>query len=790
MDVAGGGRAAIGAAGGTAAVGRGPLVLRPPGAGGVQPRRRLRVGIRGKIATVILICMVPVLILGGVFYYARNQERRSLVLRTQQDAAGALVGDVETFLTNAVHAERAAGAAVTSQPYPVIGIVQLFSAIRQNDPAFLSLALAQPDGHVDAADPPGGPQAMVAGHRAFDAVRGGAPSAIGAVGLVNGTPAVEVATGINEHGRLVAVVDGIVDLSQLRTVLPTAFAPDMDGIILDEGGRVVLDLRRPDRPPEAFRSLAAVRAALAGTASSIEGYRDARTGTRELGAAVPIPALGWAAIVLEPEATALGPIRAAATQELLLVLSYAALGLILAWVLGGELSAPILALARGARAIGRGGIGYRVGLRRTDELGELGAAFDEMSAQLKRSVDEMNALQAVSDAALSTVELRRLLPALLQRIVSALGGEGGTVWFVDETTGELAIPAEFDGGRPGSQPTRRLRPGQGAAGRVASGGRTLVIAEREGLRAFDPDLPDGVQSAVGVPLRVGGKVIGVIQVFSRRAREFRPAEVRLLETFADRVALAVDNARAYERQQEIAGVIQQALVPTRGLRLPGLTIAGRYQPSREVGGDFYAVLPLDDGQAGIAIADVAGKGIPAATLSARCRYLLEAFALDRHEPGAVLARLNAVFQRDAVEGMFVSLFYGVLDPAAGTFRFSNAGHHPPLLLPVDAPAPVAVQARGLLLGVDAGARYATAEARVAPGDLLLLYTDGITEARNAQGDQFGEMRLRSLLASLRDAPAEEIADRIMDAVRAWSGSGPSDDQAFVVARLLPAEPAG
>ncbi len=134
-----------------------------------------RLGIRGKIAAVILICMVPVLILGGVFYYARNQERRSLVLRAQQDAARALVADLETFLTNAVHAERAAGAAVASQPYPVIGIMQLFSAIRENDPAFLSLALAQPDGRVDAADPPLTPRATVAGHRAFDAVRRGAP---------------------------------------------------------------------------------------------------------------------------------------------------------------------------------------------------------------------------------------------------------------------------------------------------------------------------------------------------------------------------------------------------------------------------------------------------------------------------------------------------------------------------------------------------------------------------------------------------------------------------------------
>lgn len=746
----------------------------------------LRLGIRGKIAAVILICMVPVLILGAVLYSARNQERRSLLGQAQQDAARALATNVETFFTNAVHAERAAGAAVTSQPYPIAGIVHLFAAIRENDPEFLSLVLARPDGHVEAADTSGDPPSTIASHQAFEAVRGGGASwAIGPPGFVRGVPAAELATGITERGRLVAIVDGIIDLGKLRTVLPTAIAPDMDGVLLDRTGRVALDLRMPDRPPDAFRALPEVRKALAGRPSAIDGYRDLRTGTREIGAAMPVPALGWVAVVLEPESAALGPLRAAAAQELWLVLAYAALGLILAWVLGSELSAPILTLARGARAIGRGGIGYRVGLRRTDELGELGAAFDEMSAQLERYVKEMNALQAVSDAALSTVNLRQLLPALVQQIVSALRSDGGTVWFVDETTGELTVPAEFDGGSSEPPSPRRVQPGQGVVGRVAARGRTLVIAEREALRALDPDLPgEGIQSAVSVPLRVGGRVIGVIQVFSKRPREFRPEEVRLLETFADRVALAVDNARAYERQQGIAGVIQEALVPVPSVHLPGLAIAGRYQPSREVGGDFYAVLPLHDGQAGIAIADVSGKGIPAATLSARCRYLLEAFAMDRRAPGEVLARLNDVFAKGTAGDMFVSLFYGVLDPEAGTFRFSNAGHLPPLLLPVDSSVPVSLDARGLLLGVDAGARYATTEARIAPGDLILLFTDGIIEARNAPGEQFGEWRLRALLEQWRGAQPDEIVDRIMEAVRAWGGNGHSDDQAFVIARVL------
>jgi serine phosphatase RsbU (regulator of sigma subunit)/HAMP domain-containing protein len=742
----------------------------------------VRLGIRGKIAAVILLCMVPLLILGAVLYYERTQERRSLVLRTQQDTARGLAADIEMFMTNAVHAERAAGAAVLSQPYPVGGIVELFAAIRAQDPAFLSLALAMPDGRVEAADPSDDRRTSVDTRPAFASVRSGAEWAIGTPFPVDGHPGVEVATGIREHGRLLAVVDGLVDLSRLTAVF-TTFARETDGIIVDGSGRVVLDLHRPDRPPDAFAQLPPLQKALSGQAVTIEGYRDPLAGTRQLGAAVPVPLLGWAVILLEPESSALEPVRRGATQELGWILAVAGLGLFLAWVLGSELSAPILALARGARAIGRGEIGHHVSTRRSDELGELGTAFNEMSAQLHRYVGEMNALQAVSDAALSTVRLRELLPTLVQQIVSALQGDGGTVWFADDTTGELA-PTGFGAGAAGN--TRRLRPGQGLAGRVAARGRPLAVSHPEALRILDPDLSaQDVRAAVSVPLRAGGKVIGVIQVFSRRTREFQPREVRLLETFADRVALAVDNARAYERQQEIAGIIQEVLLPAPSVRFPGLTIAGRYRPSRDVGGDFYAILPLGGGRVGLAIADVSGKGIPAATLSARARYLLEAFCLDGRAPDEVLERLNAVLTRDADTGMFVSLFYGVLDPEARTLRCANAGHLPPLLLRAGAPGAAPLEARGILLGVDPEARYPVVEMRVEPGDLLVLFTDGITEARNAAGEQFGDGQLAALLASLRHATPEDIVDRVMDFVTRWTSTGPADDQALVIASVLP-----
>jgi sigma-B regulation protein RsbU (phosphoserine phosphatase) len=185
---------------------------------------------------------------------------------------------------------------------------------------------------------------------------------------------------------------------------------------------------------------------------------------------------------------------------------------------------------------------------------------------------------------------------------------------------------------------------------------------------------------------------------------------------------------------------------------------------------------------GLAIADVAGKGIPAATLSARARYLLEAFALDAARPDVVLTRLNRVLAQDA-DSRFVSLFYGILDPPAGRFAFARAGHPPPFLLRAGTAAPMPLEVPGLLLGVKVTAPYETREILIGPGDQLIMFTDGITEARRADGEQFGEQQVSALARVFAGAPPEDVVDRVMDALRAWAGSTPVDDQTIVVVSI-------
>jgi len=744
-----------------------------------------RLGIRGKIAAVILICMIPVLILGVMLFQYRNQGRRDVVQRGHREAARAVASSVQGFLAGAVAAERTVGAAVTSQPYPVSGILQLFAAIQASDRSFLSLILIDRSGRTVAAAP--GPSAVeLEGDPAVAAVRNGNPWAAGPPVWIDNRPTLVVATAIWDASRLNAIVAGRLDLGLLRAVLPPAPAPLADSIVVDTHGRPIIDLRHPERGPEAFRGVDAIQRALAGRAATIDGYWDPLTRTQYLGAAVPIPEIGWVAIAVEPEWSALESARRAAAQELAILLTAVGVGLFLAWVLGRELSAPILALARGARAIGRGELDTRVVLRRSDELGELENAFNDMSRRLAGYVQEMSALQAVSDTALSTVRLGELLPPLVQQVVAALHADQGMIWFLDDRSGDLVQPAGYNGDGAGAG-GRRAR-GQGVAGRVAADARSIVVSDPARLSKLDPELSAaGAFATIGVPLRAGGRVIGVVQVCSSHPREFTSHEVRLLETFADRVALAVDNATAYEREHEIAEIIQQTLLPPKRVRLPGLTVAGRYLASREVGGDFYAVFPLGEDRIGLAIADVAGKGIPAATLSARARYLLEACAVEGQRPDGVLTRLNQLLTQDA-DSRFVSLFYGVLSPRGGRLAFSNAGHPPPFLLRAGERAPVPLEAPGLLLGVEPTAAYVTAEAPIGPGDLLVMFTDGITEARSPDGTEFGDERIGTLLRTLPAVGPEEAADRAMDAVASWAPGSPADDQTIVVVRIDP-EPA-
>lgn len=257
----------------------------------------------------------------------------------------------------------------------------------------------------------------------------------------------------------------------------------------------------------------------------------------------------------------------------------------------------------------------------------------------------------------------------------------------------------------------------------------------------------------------------------------------------NRMAVGLERGRQLEIERQrieselgLARRIQARLLPPGPPALPGLDLAGTSESAREVGGDYYDFLPLEGGRVALVIADVSGKGVGAALLMSAFRASLMSQDLAREPVAAVLARLNRFLHHSVEPGKFVTAFLGVLDGTSGRFVYSNAGHNAPLLVSADG-AVARLEAGGLILGIFEEAGYETGEVTLAPGDRLVLFTDGVTEAMDEHDEQWGEERLVELLRCGAGSDSATLVGRIVEAVRRFEGArGASDDVTLIVAR--------
>ena len=241
----------------------------------------------------------------------------------------------------------------------------------------------------------------------------------------------------------------------------------------------------------------------------------------------------------------------------------------------------------------------------------------------------------------------------------------------------------------------------------------------------------------------------------------------------------------------IAAEIQQSFLPDSITQIEGFQVAAHSVMAKEVGGDFFDVIPLEvvpvgSGKLGIMIADVSGKGIPAALFMALSRIVVRVNATwYATKPGAAIRDANTIISNDSRSGMFVTLFYGLLDSKARSISYVNAGHNPPLLFRISDRSFTELEATGIAMGAMSDAEYTEGHATLSPGDILVLYTDGITEAENARLEMFGTDRLMDVVRASKDLSAQEISQEILGAVKAFTGEHPqSDDITLMVIRSL------
>jgi phosphoserine phosphatase RsbU/P len=277
-------------------------------------------------------------------------------------------------------------------------------------------------------------------------------------------------------------------------------------------------------------------------------------------------------------------------------------------------------------------------------------------------------------------------------------------------------------------------------------------------------------------------IVGVSSELYRRMREHLESRNRELQTSLEHESVQRERR---ERELQQAREIQQSLLPKQIPQVDGFEIDGAWEPAREVGGDYFDVIQLSPAKLGICIADVAGKGVSAALLMANVQAIVRAFATESTSPSNLCARVNSVLCSSISAGKFVTLFYGVLDAVHNTFRYTSAGHLPPILIRADGNAQQLANG-GALLGVFAEWSYEDSLVRLYPGDRLLLFTDGITEAGMEHGEEFGEERVIASAHNSASLSTKEVKTSLLDEVRKFSASPMEDDATLIVISALTA----
>jgi phosphoserine phosphatase RsbU/P len=299
---------------------------------------------------------------------------------------------------------------------------------------------------------------------------------------------------------------------------------------------------------------------------------------------------------------------------------------------------------------------------------------------------------------------------------------------------------------------------------------------------------------MAVPLQTDDNVLGMLYVDSLdSSRRFMREDLELLTVLANVAAIRIEGQRLQETEaarrrlaEELAQAaeIQRQFLPVAPPDVRGLALAGHSVSCRAVGGDYYDYLRHAGGRVGVLIADVCGKGLPAALLMMGFQARVQVLAEECEAPAELARKLNRGLSAGRTEQPFVSFFFVSVDPASGQLRYCNAGHNPPILLREGGDAEL-LKKGGPVLGILPEAQHAEGTAVLGPGDVLLLYSDGLTEAAAPDGQEFGEDRLLALLREERHLSVAELSSRISDAVQRWmAGTPAADDITFVLARRV------
>lgn len=424
---------------------------------------------------------------------------------------------------------------------------------------------------------------------------------------------------------------------------------------------------------------------------------------------------------------------------------------------------------------------------------ELGAVLERTLDSERRAARQLRGLYEISHSFAESLSLQATLDAVAKTMVELFDIDAAAIRMPDERGETLATRALHvaDPNLRGPAETILRRP-QPLTAPLAQGllrSKKAVMLTPETLAPSDahqllaPFLRQGSTAAV-LPLATPGEVLGTLTLLSLDpTRPLGRETVETATTLTAQAALAIDNARLYQQQKDFSETMQRSLLPRVLPAVAGLDVGHVYQSAArvDVGGDVYDFLALDGDRLAVVIGDVLGKGIQAAADMAMAKFSFRALARSHPEPSDFLANANDVVIEEIEPGKFITMLYVVLDPVAGEVACASAGHPPVRIVsPYGRVREVAV--RGLALGIEPGQTYPAERIRLERGSTVVLYTDGVLEARR-DGELYGEQRLERLLAARGMLPAQALAEAILADCRAFAGGELADDCAVVCLKL-------